>query len=74
MSEDAVAELHFFFRRTRNIKPGDPDTFRVESLNSALEQFNQIAILVTMVAGGIVGISLLVGGVGIMNIMLVSVS
>ena len=74
VSEDAVAELHFFFRRTRNIKPGDPDTFRVESLKSALEQFNQIAILVTMVAGGIVGISLLVGGVGIMNIMLVSVS
>ncbi|MCF7974025.1 MAG: ABC transporter permease [Phycisphaerae bacterium] len=74
VSEDAVAELRFFFRRTRNLEPGEPDTFRVESLKSALEQFNQIAIVVTMVAGGIVGISLLVGGVGIMNIMLVSVS
>ena len=36
--------------------------------------FNKIAVIVTMVAGGIVGISLLVGGVGIMNIMLVTVS
>jgi putative ABC transport system permease protein len=72
--EEAEAELTFFFRRTRHIRPGRPDTFRVESLQSALETFNKIAIIVTMVAGGIVGISLLVGGVGIMNIMLVSVS
>ncbi len=72
--EEAQAEIKFFLRRTRNIKVGEPDTFRVESLKSALETFNKIALVVTMVAGGIVGISLLVGGVGIMNIMLVSVS
>jgi putative ABC transport system permease protein len=72
--EEAQAELKFFLRRTRNIRPGQPDTFRVESLQSALDTFNKIAVVVTMVAGGIVGISLLVGGVGIMNIMLVSVS
>ncbi|MBM4029861.1 MAG: FtsX-like permease family protein [Planctomycetes bacterium] len=72
--EEAQAELRFFLRRTRNVRPGQPDTFRVESLQSALETFNKIAVIVTMVAGGIVGISLLVGGVGIMNIMLVSVS
>jgi putative ABC transport system permease protein len=72
--EDAQAELKFFLRRTRNVRPGQPDTFRVESLQNALDAFNKIAVVVTMVAGGIVGISLLVGGVGIMNIMLVSVS
>jgi putative ABC transport system permease protein len=72
--EDAQAEIRFFLRRTRGIRPGEPDTFRVESLQSALETFNRITVIVTMVAGGIVGISLLVGGVGIMNIMLVSVS
>ncbi|OHB65473.1 MAG: hypothetical protein A2Y77_18525 [Planctomycetes bacterium RBG_13_62_9] len=72
--EEAQAELKFFLRRTRNIRPGQPDTFEVQSLQSALETFNRIAVIVTMVAGGIVGISLLVGGVGIMNIMLVSVS
>ncbi len=72
--EEAQAEIKFFLRRTRNIRPTEPDTFRVESLKSALETFNKIALVVTLVAGGIVGISLLVGGVGIMNIMLVSVS
>jgi putative ABC transport system permease protein len=74
VSDDALAELKFFLRRTRNIKPGEPDTFEVMSLKNILDIFNKIAIIVTMVAGGIVGISLLVGGVGIMNIMLVSVS
>jgi putative ABC transport system permease protein len=72
--EDAQAELKFFLRRTRNIRPGQPDTFQVQSLQNLLDSFNKIAVIVTMVAGGIVGISLLVGGVGIMNIMLVSVS
>ena len=72
--DEALAELKFFLRRTRNIRPGQPDTFEVQSLQSALEVFNKIGRIVTMVAGGIVGISLLVGGVGIMNIMLVSVS
>ena len=74
VSDDALAEISFFLRRTRNIKPGEPDTFQVMSLQNALEAFNKIALYTTMVAGGIVSISLLVGGVGIMNIMLVSVS
>ncbi|MHC4653577.1 MAG: ABC transporter permease [Planctomycetota bacterium] len=74
VTEEAQAEISFFLRRTRNIKPGEPDTFRVESVKRFMDTFNSIALMVTLVAGGIVGISLLVGGVGIMNIMLVSVS
>jgi putative ABC transport system permease protein len=72
--DEAVAEIRFFLRRMRNIKPGEHDTFSVDSLGSLIEGFNNIALAVTLVAGGIVGISLLVGGVGIMNIMLVSIS
>jgi putative ABC transport system permease protein len=72
--EEGVAEAKFFLRRERHLSPEEPDTFRVESLKSAIQTFNNIAIMVTLVAGGIVGISLLVGGVGIMNIMLVSIS
>ncbi|MBN1505504.1 MAG: ABC transporter permease, partial [Sedimentisphaerales bacterium] len=34
--EEAQAEIRFFLRRTRGIRPGEPDTFRVESLQSAL--------------------------------------
>ncbi len=72
--DEAVAELKFFLRRTRHIQPDEQDTFSVESLKSAIQTFNKISIMVTLVAGGVVGISLLVGGVGIMNIMLVSIS
>jgi putative ABC transport system permease protein len=72
--EEAVGETKFYFRRERHLSPDEPDTFRVESLKSAIQTFNKISIMVTLVAGGIVGISLLVGGVGIMNIMLVSIS
>ena len=72
--EEGVGELKFFFRRERHLSPDEPDTFRIESLKSAIQTFNNISLVVTLVAGGIVGISLLVGGVGIMNIMLVSIS
>jgi putative ABC transport system permease protein len=72
--DEAVAEVKFFLRRTRRIKPGNPDTFIVQDLKTAIKTFNQIALAVTLVAVGIVGISLVVGGVGIMNIMLVSIS
>jgi len=72
--DEAVAEIQFFLRRTRRIKPGNPDNFRIQDVKTAIKTFNQIALAVTLVAGGIVGISLVVGGVGIMNIMLVSIS
>ena len=74
VSEEARAEMCFFLRRARNLRPGDPDTFRVEVIEKYLQQFKNVAMAITIVAAGIVGISLLVGGVGIMNIMLVSVS
>jgi putative ABC transport system permease protein len=74
VNDEAQAELRFFLRRTRRIALGDPDNFRIESVQEFLDTFNKVSRLVTAIATGIVGISLLVGGVGIMNIMLVSVS
>jgi putative ABC transport system permease protein len=74
VSEEAQAEIKFFLRRSRKIRVGDPDNFRVEAVQEFVDKFRSIAGAMTMVATGIVGISLLVGGVGIMNIMLVSVS
>src|SRR3954463_10531114 len=73
-AEEAQAEIGFFLRKRRHLELGEPDTFRVEFVGKFVEQFNALAGAITMVATGIVGISLLVGGVGIMNIMLVSVS
>jgi putative ABC transport system permease protein len=74
LSKEAQAELRFFLRQSRRLGPGDPDTFRLEVVEEFLKAFNKVAMAITAVAGGVVGISLLVGGVGIMNIMLVSVS
>jgi len=74
VTDEAKAELTFFMRRARGLRVGEENTFQVESVEQFVQQFNSVATAITMVAGGIVGISLLVGGVGIMNIMLVSVS
>jgi putative ABC transport system permease protein len=74
LSDDAKAEIEFYMRQKRRIKPGKEDTFQVMTAQRVVEQFNKVASMVTLIATGIVGISLLVGGVGIMNIMLVSVS
>ena len=74
VAEDAQAEMRFFLRRMRQIAPGEPDNFRLEVMKRHLEEIQNVALIMTAVAGGIVGISLLVGGIGIMNIMLVSVS
>jgi putative ABC transport system permease protein len=61
-------------RRSRDIKPGKDDDFKVEAADQAVKNFGEFTATATAVLGGIVGISLLVGGIGIMNIMLVSVT
>ncbi|MDD5063675.1 MAG: ABC transporter permease [Phycisphaerae bacterium] len=76
LSAESESEIKFFMRRMRKprLGPGEPDTFTVQSVQSRVDQFNRISTMMTLVAGGVAGISLLVGGIGIMNIMLVSVS
>ncbi len=73
-SEEAREQVRFAMRNMRNLKPEDEDTFRIAVLQQFIDQFQAMAGGITAVAGGVVSISLLVGGVGIMNIMLVSVS
>jgi putative ABC transport system permease protein len=74
LSEEAKGEITFFLRQRRHLKVGEPNTFQVRYVGEFIDQFKQITTAITLVAAGIVGISLVVGGVGIMNIMLVSVS
>ncbi len=73
-ADEAKAEIEYVMRRQRGLGRDEPDTFRAEAIDQYINQFKSLASGVTAIAGGIVGISLLVGGIGIMNIMLVSVS
>ncbi len=61
-------------RNSRHLQPGKEDDFKIEAADSFVKQFNKITGIATAVLAGIVSISLLVGGIGIMNIMLVSVT
>jgi putative ABC transport system permease protein len=74
VSDEAQAEISFYLRKTRRVLFGEPDNFRVENVKQYVDRFKSVASTITFAAAGVVGISLLVGGVGIMNIMLVSVS
>jgi putative ABC transport system permease protein len=67
-------EMKQLLRRRHKVPDGDPDDFQIIVQDEILEQTNSILSAVTLVVGGIVGIALLVGGIGIMNIMLVSVT
>jgi putative ABC transport system permease protein len=70
-AEDIVREA---LRRIRGVKPNEIEGFRVFTQKQIASIVDTIAGAITAVAGGMVGIALLVGGVGIMNIMLVSVT
>ncbi|CAG1017627.1 Macrolide export ATP-binding/permease protein MacB [Burkholderiaceae bacterium] len=72
--EHVKARVTALMRQQRKLQPGQPDDFVIESADALAKSFKQVSTIVTLVVAGIVGISLLVGGVGIMNIMLVSVT
>jgi len=74
VSEDAQAEIRFILRKHRGLEPEDKDTFNMFILQDEIKQFNAVAGVIGAIAFGVVVISLVVGGIGIMNIMLVSVS
>jgi len=61
-------------RRRHDIGEGREDDFRIETQDDLLELFETVLGGVTAVVGGVVSVALLVGGIGIMNIMLVSVT
>ena len=61
-------------RKAHGLGSGESDDFKIQTPEQLIESFNTVINMVTAVSAGIVGISLLVGGIGIMNIMLVSVT
>jgi putative ABC transport system permease protein len=70
----ATAEIEAALRRAHRLREGQPDDFRIRNQATFLETLNEATQIFTSLLAGIAAVSLLVGGIGIMNIMLVSVT
>ena len=68
------ADMQALFRERRHISPGKDDDFYVMDMQELVSTLTATTRLLTLLLGVVAGISLLVGGIGIMNIMLVSVT
>lgn len=73
-SDNAIGEIETILRREHGLKVGDEDDFQVRSQAEMVKMVSSISDMLTTLLGAIAGISLLVGGIGIMNIMYVSVT
>ena len=74
MTDYATEEITRILRREHNLKDGDADDFDIRSQQELSEMLNTTTDLMTTLLACIAGISLVVGGIGIMNIMYVSVT
>jgi putative ABC transport system permease protein len=72
--DDAKEELRAVLRRARHIAPEDPDNFAINQQDEFLEMFHRVAGTIAGIGLFITGLALFVGGIGIMNIMFVSVA
>ncbi len=72
--DQASAQIEEVLRKRHHLRPEDRNDFEIRSQLDTLEVANQTSGAITALLAGIAGISLLVGGIGIMNIMLVSVT
>ncbi|GHT35226.1 multidrug ABC transporter substrate-binding protein [Bacteroidia bacterium] len=73
-SEQAINEISELLRRNHKLKPGVEDDFNIRSMEEMLTTISSVMNMLTLLLGSVAGISLLVGGIGIMNIMYVSVT
>ncbi|MCT7542248.1 ABC transporter permease [Aliarcobacter cryaerophilus] len=72
--EDAKAQIISLMQDRRAIKLGEADNFHIRDMKDILNTMTSTTKMLTYLLGSIAAISLLVGGIGIMNIMLVSVT
>jgi putative ABC transport system permease protein len=77
-SQEAMADLEYVvigeMRKVRSLRPVEPDNFSINKLDTLVGNFNNVMGVVLLVGLLVTGISLFVGAVGVMNIMLVSVT
>ena len=72
--DQVQAEIENLLRQRHHIRAGMEDDFTVRNMTSLMESFTENTNMITLLLGSIASISLLVGGIGIMNIMMVSVT
>jgi putative ABC transport system permease protein len=73
-ASQAIDEITALLRQRHHIGPNDNDDFIARSQSDIASAADQTSKIMTILLGSIAGVSLLVGGIGIMNIMLVSVT
>ncbi|MDL2323251.1 FtsX-like permease family protein, partial [Bacteroidales bacterium OttesenSCG-928-A17] len=74
LTEDAIASIEEILRQRHKIGIGEEDDFHVRSQKELVSMMSSTTDMMTILLACIAGISLLVGGIGIMNIMYVSVT
>jgi putative ABC transport system permease protein len=72
--DDAKEEIRGVMRRERRLEPGVEDDFSINSLEFLIDRFRNLSLIIGSAGLFITGLSLFVGGIGIMNIMFVSVA
>jgi putative ABC transport system permease protein len=72
--DDAIAEIKALLRERHRISKGIADDFVIRNISDVANAFSIITTVMTVLLGSIASVSLIVGGIGIMNIMLVSVT
>lgn len=72
--EEAKEELRCAMRSVRHLSPNDPDDFAINQQDQFVKMFNKLGGTIAAVGLFVTGLSLFVGGIGIMNIMFVSVA
>ena len=72
--EEAQAEIETLLRERRRVRAGAPDDFRVRDMADFIRTRSETQSILSVLLGATAAISLIVGGIGIMNIMLVSVT
>jgi putative ABC transport system permease protein len=72
--DEVREELRQVMRRVRHLAPNDPDDFSINQQDQLVQMFNKVAGTIATIGLCITSLSLFVGGIGIMNIMFVSVA
>lgn len=70
----AMDEISDILRRRRRVRPNEPNNFGISSQDSLLDVYNQLTGATALVLTSISFVALMIGGIGVMNIMLVSVT